>query len=56
MAPNVKELARGITAEGRSKTYKRRGLWAVKRKNGGKFPVFEKKAKPVAEVTKVGDM
>jgi hypothetical protein len=31
----VKEVARGITAHGRSKSYHRRGLWAIKAKNGG---------------------
>eukprot|EP00192_Tetraselmis_astigmatica_P024906 CAMPEP_0117697612 /NCGR_PEP_ID=MMETSP0804-20121206/29330_1 /TAXON_ID=1074897 /ORGANISM="Tetraselmis astigmatica, Strain CCMP880" /LENGTH=38 /DNA_ID= /DNA_START= /DNA_END= /DNA_ORIENTATION= len=35
----VKELCRGVTADSRSKSYHRRGLWAVKKKNGGKFPV-----------------
>ncbi|CAL5222236.1 g4570 [Coccomyxa viridis] len=52
MAPKAKpsraagpELHRGIGREGRSKTYKRRGLWAIKKKNGGKFPVHEKKEK-----------
>ena len=55
MAPKAKqprtagpELSRGIGREGRSSTYKRRGLWAIKNKNGGKFPVHEKKEK-VAE-------
>ncbi|GBF91575.1 60S ribosomal protein L6 [Raphidocelis subcapitata] len=37
-------IAKGITAHGRSKTYKRRGLWAIKKKHGGKFP-----AKPAAK-------
>ena len=60
MAPKVKpsraagpELARGIGREGRSKTYKRRGLWAIKKKNGGKFPVHEKKEKPAEPEGKV---
>ena len=35
MAP-AKELARGI-GDGRSKSYHRRGVWAVKKKNGGKL-------------------
>ena len=47
------ELARGIGREGRSKTYKRRGLWAIKKKNGGKFPVHEKKEKPAEPEGKV---
>jgi len=37
------EVVRGVTALGRSKTYKRRGLWAIKKKNGGKFPTTPKK-------------
>ena len=60
MAPKAKqsraagpELARGIGREGRSKTYKRRGLWAIKKKNGGKFPVHEKKEKPAEPASKV---
>eukprot|EP00884_Botryococcus_braunii_P006230 jgi/Botrbrau1/15608/Bobra.0264s0008.1 len=48
----AREIARGISAEGRSKTYKRRGVWAVKKKNGGKFPTFPKKVKEVAATTK----
>jgi large subunit ribosomal protein L6e len=48
-----KELARGISALGRSKTYKRRGLWAIKKKNGGKFPVHEKQAKAADPDAKV---
>lgn len=51
MAKPATFVARGITAEGRAKTYKRKGLWAIKKKNGGKFPTFAKKAKaPAAEV------
>ena len=38
-------VAKGLTAHGRSKTYKRRGLWAIKKKHGGKFPVTKPKAK-----------
>ena len=34
-ADMAKEVARGITAHGRSKSYHRRGLWAIKAKNGG---------------------
>ena len=30
----VEYLAKGIEAEGRSKSYKRRGVFAVKKKNG----------------------
>lgn len=42
----VKELARGISAQGRSKSYKRRGIYFLKKKNGGEFPKHEKKQKP----------
>jgi large subunit ribosomal protein L6e len=46
------ELARSIGADTRTQSYKRRRLWAVKHKNGGKFPVFAKVEKPVEkEVT-----
>lgn len=38
------EVCRSVGKFGRSKTYKRRGLWAIKAKNGGKFPVHAKKA------------
>jgi large subunit ribosomal protein L6e len=41
-------IAQGLSAHGRSKTYKRRGLWAIKKKHGGKFPTTAKKA-PDAE-------
>lgn len=41
-------IAKGLSAHGRSKTYKRRGLWAIKKKHGGKFPTTEKKT-PAAE-------
>ncbi|KAL3141888.1 60S ribosomal protein L6 [Trebouxia sp. C0010 RCD-2024] len=39
------ELARGISAKGRSKSYKKRGLHFIKEKNGGKFPQHAKKEK-----------
>ena len=45
-------VAQGITAVGRSKTYKRRGLFALKKKNKGKFPVHPKKAAAPAAATK----
>jgi hypothetical protein len=45
-------IASGITAHGRSKTYKRRGLWAIKKKHGGKFPVTKAAPKPAAAATK----
>jgi len=41
-------IAKALSAHGRSKTYKRRGLWAIKKKHGGKFPTTDKKA-PAAE-------
>lgn len=45
-------VANGITAVGRSKTYKRRGLFALKKKNGGKFPVHQKAEKKAAPATR----
>lgn len=42
-------IARSQTAHGRSKTYKRRGLWAIKKKHGGKFPTTAPKAKAPAK-------
>ncbi|CAH9075703.1 unnamed protein product [Cuscuta epithymum] len=45
------ELIRGVGTFSRSKMYHKRGLWAIKAKNGGKFPHHEKKIAeaPVAE-------
>jgi large subunit ribosomal protein L6e len=41
------EMARGLAdSQGRSKSYHRRGLWAVKAKNGGKFPTHPKQVGP----------
>ncbi|KIZ06435.1 60S ribosomal protein L6 [Monoraphidium neglectum] len=45
-------IAKGITAHGRSKTYKRRGLWAIKKKHGGKFPTTPKQQKADAPAAK----
>lgn len=45
-------IGAGLTAHGRSKTYKRRGLWAIKKKNGGKFPSTPKKAAAAPAATK----
>lgn len=46
MAPQkgAPELSRGINKAGRSKRYHNKGLWAIKQKNGGKFPTHEKAA------------
>eukprot|EP00798_Chlamydomonas_sp_ICE-L_P029757 gene29757-5174_t len=51
-ASAAKFVAAGITAAGRSQTYKRRGLFALKKKNGGKFPVHAKKVVAPAAKTK----
>jgi large subunit ribosomal protein L6e len=45
-------VAKGVTKLGRSQTYKRRGLFALKKKNGGKFPVHAKKAEVAPVATK----
>jgi large subunit ribosomal protein L6e len=52
MTKPARQIARGLTAVGRAKTYKRRGLWAIKKKNKGKFPVHPKQQKPAAAATK----
>jgi large subunit ribosomal protein L6e len=43
MAPTSK-LSMGIKRASRSHAYHRRGLWAIKAKNGGAFPKAEKPA------------
>ena len=43
-ASRNKELVCSISCNGRSKTYHKRGLWAIKAKNGGTFPTHEKAA------------
>lgn len=43
------ELIRGVGKFSRSAMYHKRGLWAIKAKNGGKFPVHAKKEAPVEE-------
>lgn len=48
----VEELMRGVTKDNRSTSYKRRRLFAVKKKNGGKFPVHAKQEKPVEKASK----
>ena len=48
----VQELARGISAQGRSKSYKKRGLHFIKQKNEGKFPQHPKKEKTAEAPTK----
>ncbi|CAI9285134.1 unnamed protein product [Lactuca saligna] len=37
------DLIRGVGKYSRSQMYHKRGLWAIKAKNGGKFPTHEKK-------------
>lgn len=38
------DLIRGVGKHSRSKMYHKRGLWAIKAKNGGVFPKHDKKA------------
>ncbi|KAF3331281.1 60S ribosomal protein L6-2-like protein [Carex littledalei] len=45
--PRNPDLVPGIKKYSKSKMYHRRGLWAIKAKNGGKFPTHD--AKPAAE-------
>ena len=47
--------APGVSAQGRSKTYKRRGLWAIKKKHGGEFPKHPKQEKAASPAAKVID-
>ena len=49
----AKEALPGLSSAGRSKSYHRRGLWAIKKKNGGKLPVHPKKAAKAAVEAKV---
>ncbi|KAL6512135.1 60S ribosomal protein L6 [Orobanche gracilis] len=46
------ELIPGIRKISRSAMYHKRGLWAIKEKHGGKFPVHEKAAAAAAVVEK----
>ncbi|KAL6498449.1 60S ribosomal protein L6 [Orobanche hederae] len=46
------ELIPGIRKISRSAMYHKRGLWAIKEKHGGKFPVHEKAAAAAPEVEK----
>jgi large subunit ribosomal protein L6e len=44
-----KPIVRGVGRFSRSKVYHKRGLWAIKEKNGGKLPTQEKVASPEAK-------
>ena len=46
------DLIRGVGKFSRSKMYHKRGLWAIKAKNGGVFPCHEKKPVAPAPVEK----
>ncbi|XP_009772155.1 large ribosomal subunit protein eL6-like [Nicotiana sylvestris] len=43
-SPRNPELIRGVGKLSRSKMYHKKGLWAIKKKNGGSFPVHKKAA------------
>ncbi|KAE8697780.1 60S ribosomal protein L6-3 [Hibiscus syriacus] len=46
------DLIRGVGKYSRSKMYHKRGLWAIKAKNGGVFPRHDAKPKPPAAAEK----
>lgn len=46
MVRTATPASRGVSAAGRSKTYHRRGLPWIKKKNGGKFPSTKPTARP----------
>ncbi|XP_050209973.1 60S ribosomal protein L6 [Mercurialis annua] len=46
------DLVRGIGKYSRSKMYHKRGLWAIKAKNGGVFPKHDPKPKPAGPAEK----
>lgn len=46
------DLIRGVGKYSRSQMYHKRGLWAIKAKNGGKFPTHEKKPAEAAVAVK----
>ncbi|MFS8023222.1 putative 60S ribosomal protein L6E [Helianthus anomalus] len=46
------DLIRGVGKYSRSKMYHKRGLWAIKAKNGGAFPKHEKQAVAAAPAEK----
>ncbi|OIV89160.1 hypothetical protein TanjilG_25828 [Lupinus angustifolius] len=47
------DLIRGIGKYSRSQVYHKRGIWAIKAKNGGVLPRHEPKAKPEAKPEKL---
>lgn len=46
------DLVRGIGKYSKSVMYHKRGLWAIKAKNGGVFPKHDPKPKPAAPAVK----
>ncbi|XP_060184185.1 large ribosomal subunit protein eL6-like [Lycium barbarum] len=46
------DLIRGVGKFSRSKMYHKKGLWAIKKKNGGKFPQHDKKPVVTSTVVK----
>ncbi|XP_019176019.1 PREDICTED: 60S ribosomal protein L6-like [Ipomoea nil] len=51
-SPRNPELIRGVGKYSRSRIYHKRGLWAIKAKNGGAFPRHDKKPAAAAAVEK----
>ena len=46
------KLTMACSSQGRSKSYHRRGIWAVKKKNNGEFPKHPKQEKAEAKAAK----
>eukprot|EP00245_Coleochaete_scutata_P007258 TRINITY_DN22414_c0_g1_i1.p1 TRINITY_DN22414_c0_g1~~TRINITY_DN22414_c0_g1_i1.p1 ORF type:complete len:274 (+),score=98.65 TRINITY_DN22414_c0_g1_i1:32-853(+) len=51
-APRNKDLVKGVGQYSRSAMYHKKGLWALKKKNGGQFPKHPKKQQKVEEKTR----
>ena len=52
LPPSDQNLTPACSSQGRSKSYHRRGIWAVKKKNNGEFPKHPKQPKAEAKEAK----